>query len=297
MIKKIVKYRNYYILLTPTLLIILVLYYLPYYGLQIAFKDFKIFLGVENSDWVGFKHFVDIFTSNKFPQVLVNTLKISFSHLIFGFPIPIIFALLLNEVAHFKFKKLVQTVTYFPQFLSWVVFAGMVLDFFGPLGAVNSLITGMGGEPVSFLTDPRYFISVLVMSASLKGFGWGAIVYLASLSGIDKFLYDAATVDGAGKLRQLWHVTLPGLRSTIVLLLVLQISNILNAGFDQVFMLYNPAVLEVSDIIDTYVYRVGLAGGQYEVATATGLFKGVVGLVLMTSANALSRKMEGTSIW
>lgn len=289
--------RWIYLLILPTIVYFVVFAYVPMIGLQIAFKDFKVFSGMWESPWVGFEHFQTLFASDKFPELIRNTLLISLYRIVFGFPVPIIFALLLNEVRRMWFKRSVQTVTYFPHFLSWVVFAGIIVNIFGPTGIVNTLVVDAGGDRINFLTNPDTFRSVLVLTGIMKEFGWGAIIYLATLSGIDANLYEAARVDGASKLRQIWHVTLPGLRPVMAVLLVLSLGNLLDAGFDQVFQLYNGAVLEVGDIIDTYVYRVGLLDAQFELATAVGLFKGVVGLVMILAANFVLRRMGQRSIW
>jgi putative aldouronate transport system permease protein len=291
------RYRWLYLMILPTIAYFVVFAYLPMIGLQIAFKDFKVFSGMWASPWVGLEHFQAMFASEKFPELLRNTLLISLYRIVFGFPVPIIFALLLNEVRRMWFKRTVQTVTYFPHFLSWVVFAGIVVNILGPTGIVNTLLLDAGGDRVNFLTNPDTFRSVLVLTGIMKEFGWGAIIYLAALSGIDATLYEAARVDGAGRLRQIWHVTLPGLRPVMAVLLVLSLGNLLDAGFDQVFQLYNGAVLDVADIIDTWVYRVGLLDAQFELATAVGLFKGVVGMVLIVVANEVLRRMGQRSIW
>lgn len=291
------QYRWLYLLILPTVIYFVVFAYAPLIGLQIAFKDFKIFAGMWESPWVGLEHFETMFGSEKFPSLLRNTLLISLYRLVFGFPVPIFFALLLNEVRHMWFKRSIQTVTYFPHFLSWVVFAGIVVNLLGPTGIINTLLMDAGGDRVNFLTNPDLFRSVVVATGILKEFGWGAIIYLAALTGIDPQLYEAARVDGAGKLRQIWHITLPGLRPVMAVLLVLSLGTILDAGFDQVFQLQNGAVLEVGDIIDTYVYRIGLLEAQYELATAVGLFKGVVGLVLIVAANHVLRRLGQRSIW
>jgi putative aldouronate transport system permease protein len=291
------RYRWLYLMILPTIVYFVIFAYLPMIGLQIAFKDFKVFSGMWASPWVGLEHFQAMFASAKFPELLRNTLLISLYRIVFGFPVPIIFALLLNEVRRMWFKRTVQTVTYFPHFLSWVVFAGIVVNILGPTGIVNTLLLDAGGERINFLTNPDTFRSVLVLTGIMKEFGWGAIIYLAALSGIDATLYEAARVDGAGRLRQIWHVTLPGLRPVMAVLLVLSLGNLLDAGFDQVFQLYNGAVLDVADIIDTWVYRVGLLDAQFELATAVGLFKGVVGMVLIVVANYVLRRMGQRSIW
>ncbi|WP_152362197.1 ABC transporter permease [Microlunatus speluncae] len=295
--QRIWQHRWIYLLILPTIAYFVIFAYLPMVGLQIAFKDFKVFAGMWASPWAGFEHFETLFSSEKFPQLIRNTLVISLYRIVFGFPVPIIFALLLNEVRRVWFKRGVQTITYFPHFLSWVVFAGIVVNLMGPTGILNTLVVQSGGERVNFLTNPDTFVSVLVATGILKEFGWGAIIYLAALSGIDPQLYEAARVDGARKLRQIWHVTLPGLRPVMAVLLVLSLGNLLDAGFDQVFQLYNGAVLEVGDIIDTYVYRVGLLDAQFELATAVGLFKGVIGLIMIVAANQVLKKMGQRSIW
>lgn len=291
------RYRWIYLLILPTVAYFVIFAYVPMIGLQIAFKDFKVFAGMWESPWVGFEHFRTIFSSPKFPELIRNTLLISTYRIVFGFPVPIIFALLLNEVRKVWFKRGVQTITYFPHFLSWVIFAGITVNILGPTGIVNTVLVDAGGDRVNFLTNPDTFRSVLVFTGVMKEFGWGAIIYLAALSGIDSNLYEAARVDGARKLRQIWHITLPGLRPVMAVLLVLSLGNLLDAGFDQVFQLYNGAVLEVADIIDTYVYRVGLLDAQFEIATAVGLFKGVIGMIMIVSANMVLRKLGQRSIW
>jgi putative aldouronate transport system permease protein len=291
------RHRQLYLLILPAIVYFILFAYIPFYGLQIAFKDFQVFRGIWASPWVGFDHFHDLFTSPKFPELLRNTLLISAYRLVFGFPFPILFALLLNEVRKMWFRRTIQTVTYFPHFLSWVVMAGIVINLIGPAGIVNTLLEDMGFDTVNFMTNPDLFRTNVVATGILKDFGWGAIIYLAALTGIDPQLYEAAKVDGAGKLRQIWDITIPGLRPTMAVLLVLSLGTLLDAGFDQIFMLLNGATFETGDIIDTYVYRVGLLDAQFEIATATGLFKGVVGLVMIVSANAILRRFGERSIW
>lgn len=291
------RHRQLYLLILPAIVYFLLYSYAPFWGLQIAFKDFQVFRGILDSPWVGFQHFQDVFSSPKFPQVMRNTILISIYRIGFGFPVPVIFALLLNEVRRMWFKRTIQTVTYFPHFLSWVIFAGIIINVLGPTGAINSILQLLGLPTVNFLTNPSLFRSELVGTGIWKEFGFSTIIYLAALGSIDPQLYEAAMVDGAGKLRQIWHVTLPGLRPIMGVLLVLSIGSLLDAGFDQVFNLYNGAVLQVGDIIDTYVYRIGLLDSQYEFATAVGIFKGVVGLILVVSANYILRRFGQRSIW
>jgi putative aldouronate transport system permease protein len=291
------RHRHLYLLLLPAIAYFLLYSYAPFWGLQIAFKHFEIFAGVWASPWVGLEHFQEMFGSSKFFEVLRNTLLLSVYRIVFGFPVPIVFALLLNEVRAMWFRRSVQTITYFPHFLSWVVFAGIVFNVMGPAGMIDSALAHLHLPVVSFLTDPRLFRGDLVLTGIVKEFGFSAVIYLAALGGIDPQLYEAAMVDGAGKLRQIWHVTLPGLRPIMGVILVLSIASLMDGGFDQVFNMYNGAVLQVGDIIDTYVYRIGLLDAQFEFATAVGIFKGLVGLVLVVSANHLLRRFGERSLW
>ncbi|MCS7071400.1 MAG: ABC transporter permease subunit [Anaerolinea sp.] len=297
LLKKLWKWRYMYLFLLPTIIYFLIFSYVPYYGLQIAFKDFKLFAGMEASPWVGFQYFEEFFRSPDFGRLLRNTILISVYRIIFGFPMPILFALLLNEVRHVWYKRSIQTITYFPNFLSWVVFAGIVLVFIAPTGVINAVLRSLGMGEVQILTSTTYFVPMLIFTDILKGFGFGAIIYLAALAGIDPQLYEAAVMDGAGKLRQIWHVTLPGIRSTIVVMLILALGGLMNAGFDQIFQFYNASVQEVADIIDTFVYRIGLQSAQYSLGTAVGLFKGIIGFILIYTANAIVRRTGEYSLW
>lgn len=262
------------------------------YGVVIAFKDYNLIQGVMNSKWVGLQYFRELFLFDEFPRVVRNTLYISLMKLIVGFPAPILLALLLNELRLVRFKRAVQTVTYLPHFISWVVIGGIAVDLLSPnSGIVNKALEVLGLQPVFFLSDERLFRWILVYSDVWKEAGWGAIIYLAALIGINEELFQAATVDGAGRLRQIWHVSLPGIRSTIIVLLLLRLGHVLDAGFEQVLVMYNPVVYDVADIIDTYVFRVGLGTMQFGLTTAAGLFKSVIGCVLLLLANYLARKM------
>ncbi|MDR1703460.1 MAG: ABC transporter permease subunit [Clostridiales bacterium] len=295
--KRIVRNKWVYMLFLPAFLYFVIFAFVPFYWIQIAFKDFKIFLGVNASEWVGLKHFKTIFADPMTGRLIFNTLRISLANIVFGFPVPIIFALLLNEVVGRRYKRLVQTVSYFPHFLSWVVYAGVVFAIVGPKGALNSLISLLGGKPASFITDPGLFIPVIVVSGILKGFGWGAIIYLAGISGIDPILYEAACIDGAGRWKQMWHVTLPGIRPFIGLNLCMAVAGILNASFDQVFMFLNNSNKTVGEVISTYVYKMGMLSNKYEYSTAVGLLQGVVSTLLLVSANALSKRLGEKSLW
>ena len=289
--------RYLYLFILPTIVYFFIFSYIPYYGLTIAFRQFKIFLGIARSPWVGLKYFREFFNSPDFVRLLRNTLLISVLRIIFGFPVPIIFALLLNEVRHIGYKRTVQTITYFPHFLSWVVYTGIMLVFIAPTGVVNEVAVALGGQQIPILTKGQYFLPMIIITDIMKGFGFGAIIYLAALAGIDPQLYEAAVVDGANKWQQVVHVTIPGIRSTIVVMLILALGGLLNAGFDQIFQFYNASVYEVADIIDTFVYRIGLQASQFSLGTAVGMFKGVIGLILIVTANSIVRRTGEYSIW
>jgi len=292
------KHWQLYSMIFPGLLFFIVFKYIPLAGIWIAFQDYNVFTGIFGSKFVGWKHFQNLFTYPEFFRVLRNTLLISIYQLVYGFPAPIILALFLNEVRKIVFKRIVQTVLYLPHFLSWVIVGGLVINFLSPnSGLLNEVIRMSGREPIFFMQEPAYFRSIVVVSNLWKEVGWGTIIYLAALAGVNPELYEAAEVDGAGKLRQVFSVTLPAILPTIMVLLLLRIGNILDLGFEQVYMLLNPLVAETGEIIDTYIYRVGLLGGQYSYTTAIGLFKSVVGVILVVGANHLSKRLTGNSIY
>lgn len=299
--KKVRKYGYCYLLLLPAVLFFLAFHYAPMYGVTLAFKDFAIRRGIMGSPWVGLKHFERLFGSVVFYEVFFNTVVISCMRLLFGFPAPILFALMLNEVTHNRFKKLTQTISYLPHFISWVVMAGIITEMLSPTrGAVNYLITLFGGKPVHFLADPAWFRPILILTGIWKDVGYGSIIYLAAIAGISVEQYESATIDGASRLRIIRHIILPSILPTVSTMFILQLGGILNAGFDQVFNLYNPLVYSTGDIIDTYVYRVGLSGDmQYSYSTAVGLFKNVVGFVMVVLANVFAGRVgEGENkIW
>lgn len=296
--KNIKKYKYLYIMLIPGIVYFVTFHYIPMFGITIAFKDFNMIKGIGASPWAGLKYFKQAFGSPYFFQTSLNTLIISIYKLLWGFPAPIILALLLNEVGNVRVKKSIQTVSYLPHFISWVVIGGMMVDLLSPQsGVINSIIEAFGGEPIYFLASKRWFRTVLVISSIWKEIGWGSIIYLAALSGVDPQLYEAAEIDGCGKWKQTWHITLPGIAGTISIMLILRLGSILNAGFEQIFILYNPSVYEVTDIIDTWVYRTGIQGMQYSLATAVGLFKSVIGFILIVLSNWASQKISETGIW
>ncbi|MCC3372390.1 sugar ABC transporter permease [Cohnella sp. REN36] len=291
------RWRYFYLLLTPTLLYFIVFSYIPFYGVVIAFKNFQPFLGIWDSPWVGWKNFETMFSSVKFPELIRNTVLISIYRILFGFPVPILFALLLNEVRVMWFKRSIQTIAYFPHFLSWVIFGGIIYNVVGPSGIINLVLEKLGIDAINLSANPDLFRPLVVVTGILKEFGWAAIIYLASLTGIDPHLYEAAKMDGASKLRQIWHITLTGIRPMIAMLLILQLGSVLDAGFEQILILSNPVVYSVGDIIDTYVYRVGLLEADYGLATAVGLFKGVIAAILIVSANHIIRRTGEKSLW
>lgn len=287
-----------YIMLIPATVVLILFHYFPLYGLAIAFEDFSPFKGITGSLWVGLKHFKYFLSDENFWRVMKNTLAINFYQLIFGFPIPIIFALLLNEVSSTKLKKTVQTVSYLPHFISWVVVASIFTEILSPTtGLVNAVVKFFGGEPIYFLIKKEYFRTILVVQSTWKSFGMSAVYYIASLSGIDTELYEAAAIDGASKMKQIWHITLPGLRNIIVVLLVMQIGNMMTIGFDQIYLMYNPMVYDVGDVISTYTYRLGIEKTQYSLTSAVGISQSLVNFILVYGANRLSKKIAGWSLW
>jgi putative aldouronate transport system permease protein len=291
------RFAPLYLMLLPGLIYFATFKYIPMIGIVIAFKNYNFLDGVLHSPWVGFDNFRRFFEGIYFERILGNTLMISMYKLLFGFPAPILLALLLDQVGRKRFKRLVQTFTYMPHFMSWVVIYGILLVLLSPgEGLVNELFKKGGMEPFSFLTEPSWIRSILVGSDIWHGAGWGAIIYLAALSSIDPSLYEAARVDGAPLWRQIWHVTLPGIRNMIVVMLIIRLSHILDVGFDQVLMMSNAMNMEKADIIDTWVYRVGLLEMQFSLAAAVGLFKSVIGLVLVLGANKVAKKLD-SQIW
>ncbi|MGY3714680.1 ABC transporter permease [Sutcliffiella cohnii] len=292
------KYWDLYLLMIPGILFFLIYKYVPMWGIVIAFQDYSVFAGVAGSEWVGFKHFARMFQADEFYSIFSNTLLISLYKLFWGFPAPIIVALMLNEIRHMLYKRSVQTIIYMPHFLSWVIVGGIMINLLNPsTGIVNTFIQFLGFEPIYFIADDSWFRTVLVASDLWKSVGWGTILYLAALAGIDPQLYEAAKVDGANKWQQTWHITLPSLLPTIVILFILQMGNILEVGFEQVFILLNPLVYNVGDVFETYVYRVGVTQGQFSYTTAVGLFKSVIALIMVVLANKIAKKLGQNGLW
>lgn len=280
-----------YVMLIPTLISLILFEYIPMFGLMIVFAEYKPWLGFFDSPWVGLKHFDYMFSDPKTKQVIYNTVIISFFKLFFGQLVPILFALLLNEVRQMYYKRAVQTFVYLPHFMSWVILGGILIDMLSlKNGLVNQMLGTFGIEPIFFLGSNDWFVPTLVITDIWKEFGFSTIVYLAALAGINPNLYEAAEVDGANRLKQTWHITVPSIVPIIVVMFILSIGNLLNAGFDQVFNLYNPLVYETGDIIDTYVYRVGLVNGSFSFATAVGLFKSLIGFALVVVTYRIAYK-------
>ncbi len=297
-LKEVTSNKYLYIMALPVALYYLLFHYGPMYGAVIAFKDYNIAKGVLESPWVGFKHFQTFFESRYFGRLMRNTFFISLEQLIWGFPAPVLLALLLNEVRNKYFKRTVQTLSYLPHFISLVVIAGMIHDFMGRDGLITDLFTLLGGKRTNLLSVAGYFRTIYVSTGIWQQIGWGSIIYLAALSGIDSMQYEAAEIDGAGRLRKLLHITIPGMLPTVIILLILNIGNMLNIGFQKVILLYNPLTYETADIISSFVYRTGLGGSfQYSYTTAIGMFQSTLNLILLLSANRLSRKVSETSLW
>lgn len=297
--KEILKNRSLYVMLIPVVIYYILFQYKPMYGTIIAFKDFKPFLGVWDSNWVGFKHFIAFFESYYFWRILRNTIVISLYQLIFAFPAAIILALLLNEVKNQFFKRVVQSISYLPHFISLVVVCGMLIDFMQPDGIINRMIMALGlvSEPINFLILPGWFRTIFVGSGIWQGIGWSSIIYLAALSGINPSLYEAASVDGAGRWRQMWNITLPGILPTIVILLIMSIGQFMIVGFDKIILLYNPATYETADVIGSFVYRRGIMEANYSFTAAVGLFNSVINLILLVSVNQIAKKKAESSLW
>lgn len=290
-------------MILPVLAFYIIFLYGPMYGALIAFKQYTPRLGIAGSPWAQpfFKHFQTFITMPYFKRLMFNTLNISINSLVWGFPAPIILALLINELKSKNFARVTQTITYMPHFISLVVICGMIKSFTNSDGVINDIIAAFGGSRVSLLTVPGYFIPVYVLSNIWSNIGWDSIIYLSALSGIDQELYEAARIDGAGRLRQTWNITIPGILPTIVILLILQIGGLLNVGYEKIILLYTPGTYETADVISTYVYRYGLGGeggsNPWSFSTAVGLFNSVINFILVIGANKISKALTETSLW
>ena len=287
----------FYVMIIPAIAYFIVFHYAPMYGVIIAFQDYKPFKGISGSAWVGIKHFRDFITGPFFWRLIRNTLSINIGMLLFGFPLPILFALLLNEVRSVGFKRVVQTITYMPHFVSSVVVCGLMVLFCRSDGILTYVLKFIGFPDSNLLTYKQYFQGLYIGMNIWQELGWDSIIYFAALTSIDVSLYEAARVDGAGRWRQMWHITLPGIAPTIVILLILRIGNLMSLGWDRIYLLYNDMVMETADVISTYVYRTGMLQVQYSYATAVGLMNSLVNIILLFSANFISRKVSDSSLW
>ncbi len=287
-----------YVMLIPTVIWLLVFLYKPMYGLQIAFKDYSIFRGVAASPWIGLEHFETLFGSDQFLRALRNTIYISLYSLLIGFPVPILLALMFNEVLNPLFKKSAQTIVYLPHFISTVIIAGIVITAFSPsAGIVNTVIGWFGYDPIYFLTKPEWFRPIFIGTTIWQEAGFQSIVYLAAIAGVSPTLYESAVVDGASRWQMMWKITIPSILPTIIIMLIIRIGNMLEVSFEMIIVLYQPATYETADVVNTYIYRQGLQNGQYDIAAAAGLFNAVVAFVLVMAANTISKRYSRTSLW
>ncbi|ULL18437.1 sugar ABC transporter permease [Paenibacillus sp. H1-7] len=281
-----------YLLALPGLLYLLIFKYIPIGGLVIAFQNYSPYMGMWDSEWVGLEHFQRLFAEEEFWMLFRNTMAISLLNLLFFFPFPILLSLLLNELRSMLFKRIVQTIIYLPHFLSWVIIIGLTFLMMSQSeGLINKIIQSAGGEAVPFLTNPDYFWILLTLQSMWKEAGWGTIIFLAAMAAVDPQLYEAARVDGAGRLRQAWHITLPAIRNVIAILLILRLGHVMDVGFEQIYLMMNGAVADVADVFDTYVYRKGIQQGEFSYSTAVGLFKSIVGFILVLLANKAAKRL------
>jgi len=287
-----------YAMLIPTIIWLLVFLYKPMYGLQIAFKDYSIFRGIADSPWIGFEHFQTLFNNDQFLRAVRNTIIMSAYGLLFGFPVPIFLALMFNEILNEKFKKTSQTIVYLPHFISSVIIAGIVITAFSPsAGIVNTILGWFGIDSVYFLTRPEWFRPIFIGTGIWQEAGFQSIVYLAAIAGVSPTLYESAVVDGASRWQMMWKITIPSIMPTIIIMLIIRIGNILEISFEMIILLYQPATYETADVVNTFIYRQGLQGGQYDFAAAAGLFNAVVAFILVMTANTISKRYSRTSLW
>ncbi len=296
--RKVVRDRHLYLLLLPVFAYYIIFHFVPMYGVVMAFTDYNIFAGIRGSEWVGLSNFRVMFRNDEFFIVLRNTVMLNVISLLVAFPAPLILALLLNEVRNRRFKRTVQGIVYLPHFLSWVVVSGLIISVLSPSsGLVNNIIRSFGGDSIYFMTDRVWWVGIYQLSGVWKDVGWGTIIFLAALSAVDPNLYDAAMIDGASRWHRLKHVTIPGITPTILVVFLLSVGNVMTISFDRPFLLGNPMVLDVSDVISTYVYRVGLLNVDYSYAAAVGLFQSVVNFVFLLTANWLSNRIKGEGLF
>lgn len=297
--QRVFKQRYLLMMALPAVVWMIIFNYIPMYGIIIAFQNYRIIKPIIGQPFIGFEHFIELFTSGDFGKVMKNTLGISFLRLFIGFPLPIIFAIFLNEIRNRSFKRIIQTISYLPHFLSWAVLGGIMTNWLSDVGFVNEILLKIGfiNEPIFYLAKPNMFWGIAVFSDLWKELGWGAIIYLAAIAGINPALYEAATVDGANRFQKMLHITLPSIAPTISIFLILAISGMLNTNFDQILVLRNSLNQSHSDVIDVFVYRTGMMAGRYSYAQAIGLFKSVVALILLGGANQITKKVSGHALY
>lgn len=286
-----------YLMLIPGIVFFLVYRYIPIGGLVVAFQDYKVYKGIGGSEWVGFDHFKYLFNSSDFFKITKNTLVLSLLDLAIVFPVAIVLALMLNEVRNMAFKKTVQSIVYLPHFLSWVIVGGMVITFLSMEGPLNQFLGLFGYEPTIFIQESSYFRAIVIVSSMWKEIGWSSIIFLAAMSGVNPSLYEAARMDGAGRFRMMWSITIPSILTTILILFLLRIGQLLDLSFEQIYVLYNAAVYDVGDVLDTYIFRNGIEQGLYSYTAAIGMFKSVVGFIMLFGANYLSRRFTQSSLF
>jgi len=292
------KKKYLYLLLIPGVVYFFIFNYIPMYGVIIAFKDFNFAKGILQSSWIGFDNFKYMFGLSDFYNVFWNSFYLSLLRLVFGFPFPIILALFLNEMRNRAYQRVTQTIIYLPHFISWVVIGGILVNFLSPSwGIVNIFLKQIGIEPVFFLADHAYFRPIVILSSIWKDSGWESIIYLAAIMGINTELYEAASIDGASRMQRLRYITIPGIKSTIIILLILRLGHIMSNGFEQIFVLQNPMNLEVSEVFETYAYRVGILGARFSFGTTVGLFTSVIGLIFLLASNRIAKWMKEDGIW
>jgi putative aldouronate transport system permease protein len=292
------KYKYLYILLLPGIAYFILFHYMPIYGVILAFKDYRILEGIWGSPWVGFQHFELLFASPSFVSVLKNTVILGFYKMVWGTPAPIILALIINEIRNLRYKKTIQTLSYMPHFMSWVVVSGLFLQLLSPgTGPINAVIKALGFEPIYFLGDPDWFRTTMVITGIWKSVGWDSIIYLAALASINPELYEQGDIDGASRLQRIWYITLPSIKSVIVILFILNAGSLIEDNFDQIFNFLNDSVLRVGDVLSTYVYRTGLINMRYSMATAVDLFRMVIAFILVIITNQIAKNAGEEGIW
>lgn len=296
-IKDLKRNKQVYIMAIPIIAFYIVFHYMPMYGIVIAFKEFSPFKGILGSPWAGLKYFKEFFGSVHAGRVIKNTILLSSLEILWGFPAPIILALLLNELSHKFYKKLIQTVSYLPHFISLVVICGILLDFTATDGAINDILAMLGFQRTNFMMKPEFFRGIFVGSGIWQGVGWGSIIYLSAIAGIDPTMYEAAVIDGAGRFKQLIHITLPSISSTIIVLFIMRIGHVMSIGWEKVILLYNPMVYETADVISSYIYRRGLLESSYSLSAAVGLFNSLINFTLIIIANKISKTFSESSLW